>query len=604
MTRFVPKGAIYFLAALAVAGLALLPACNVSSSSSSGSGSLRLLVTDAPSDDWQEVTVMVKSVSLYRTEDQSWNSVWTADSTDANSGKLNLIDLSGVAQILGQATIPAGTYNRLKLVINTDPTTMNLVDDSGTTIDAANITVVDPKGTGEIGVDIDPSLSVADGSTNVLQVDFDLAHPLSIIVESGKVILNLQLRHKAVPKSLQDIQFARTLGTVKEKTDTGFTVTTDQGTDVVFNANASSIFVDVDNNVTGSLADMPAGTGHYALVDSNMNSDGSLYARRVWYSADETALPVFTPEGLVRRVGDNWIKVLNKNAEQEDDGHFNCHWDADVIFVDANTVWTFQTNTAMGTGTDVLKYIRRGFRVAVEYVDASATPKVAKSINVQSAHDEGAIRSVTATGFTFGGREYCQGWHHGDPNAGDPSFTQEWLYSTVTDHVFSWWFFGLPSASSTSIQDFMDSVSQANSAHLRVFARAELYWDANNTQWVAENVILAPEKLPDPTKITTSYTAASGSLGVSTYDWDYDSVPATMTVYLDTTGDLQTVVGSLRWNTATQILTFTVPVVSSQWETLLTTSLFAVRVWVRPVKGTDGTYTWHAYTVFAFQIIS
>jgi hypothetical protein len=604
MTRIIQRGAIYFLAALAVAGLALLPACNASSSSSSGSGSLRLLVTDAPSDDWQEVTVMVKSVSLYRTEDQSWNSVWTADSTDANSGKLNLIDLSGVAQILGQATIPAGTYNRLKLVINTDPTTMKLVDDSGTTIDAANIMVVDPAGTGEIKVDIDPSLSVTDGSTNVLQVDFDLAHPLSIIVESGKVIINLQLRHKAVPKSLQDIQFARTLGTVKEKTDTSFTVTNDQGTDVVFNANANSIFVDVDNNKTGSLADMPAGTGHYALVDSNMNSDGSLYARRVWYSADETALPVFTPEGLVRRVGDNWIKVLNKNAEQANDGHFNCHWDTDVIYVDANTVWTFQTNTAMGAGTDVLKYIRRGFRVAVEFVDATASPRVAKSINVQSAHDEGAIRSVTATGFTFGGRDYCHGWNYGARPDGGQSYTHEWLYSTVTDHVFSWWFFGLPSVSSTSIQDFMDSVSQANSAHLRVFARAELYWDATNTQWVAENVVLAPEKLPDPTKITTAYTAASGSMGVSTYDWDYDSVPATMTVYLDTTGDLQTVVGSLRWNTTTQILTFTVPVVSSQWETLLTTSLFGVRVWVRPVKGTDGTYTWRAYTVFAFQIIS
>ncbi len=605
MTRIIPRGTIFFLAVLAAAGLVILPACNISSTSSSGgSGNLHLLVTDAPSDDWQEVTVMVKSVSLYRTDDQSWNSVWTADSADPNSGKLNLIDLAGVAQILGQATIPAGTYNRLKLVINTDPTTMTLVDDSGTAIDPANITVVDPKGTGEIKVDIDPSLAVTDGSTNVLQVDFDLAHPLSIIVESGKVIINLQLRHKAVPKSLNDIQFARTLGTVKEKTDTGFTLTTDQGTDVVFNANAGSIFVDVDNNTTGSLADMPAGEGHYALVDSNMNSDGSLYARRVWYSADETALPVFTPEGLVRRVGDNWIKVLNKNAEQENDGHYNCHWNTDLIYVDANTVWTFRTDIAMGTGTSILKYIRRGFRVTVEFVDAAAAPRVAKSINVQSAHDEGAIRSVTSTGFSFGGRDYCHGWDYGAPPDEGRSYTHEWLYSTVTDHLFSWWFFGLPSSSSTSIQDFMDTVSQAVSAHLRVFARAELYWDAANSQWVAENVVFAPEKVPGPTRITTSYTAASGSLVVSTCDWDYDSVPTTMTIYLDTTGDLQTVVGSLRWNTSTQILTFTVPVAAGQWESLLTTSLFGVRVWVRPVKGGDGAYTWHAYTVFAFQIIS
>lgn len=62
---------------------------------------------------------------------------------------------------------------------------------------------------------------------------------------------------------------------------------------------------------------------------------------------------------------------------------------------------------------------------------------------------------------------------------------------------------------------------------------------------IVENLVLSPMKLHNFTKITTGYTAGSGSLGVSTYDcWD-ESVPVTMTVMLDTTGDLQTVVGSL-----------------------------------------------------------
>jgi hypothetical protein len=604
MSRIIRLLATYALAAAGVAGLIFLSACNITSSSAGGTGTVHLLVTDAPSDDWQEVSVHVKSISLRKADDQSWSSVWTADSAVPDSGKLNLIDLAGVAQLLANATISAGTYDRLMLVINTDPASMNLVDDSGTTINSNNITVVDPGGKGEIKVDITPAITVADGSNNILQIDFDLAHPLSIIVQNGKVVINLQIRHKAVPRNLRDIQFARTIGKVKEKSDTGFTITTDQGSDVVFGANANTIFVDVDNNKAGTLADMPVGDGHFALVASNMNADGSLYARRVWYSADETKLPTFSPEGLVRRVGDNWIKVLNKNIEKTAGDNHSCHWDSDTIFVDAYTVWTFHTDISMGTGTAVLKNIRRGFRVSVEYVDANATPKVAKSIDVQSAHDEGAIRSVSATGFTFGGGDYCHGWNYPIAPDGGQYYSHEWLYSTVTDHVFSWWFFGLPSGSSTSIQDFMDTVNQAKAAHLRVFARAELYWDVTNNQWVAENLILAPEKLPDPTRVTTAYTAASGSMGVSTFDWDDETLPTVMTVFLDKTGDLQTVVGSLRWNSTTKILTFTVPVLPAQWETLLTPSLLGVRVWVRPVKGADNTFTWRAYTVMTFQIVN
>jgi hypothetical protein len=151
-------------------------------------------------------------------------------------------------------------------------------------------------------------------------------------------------------------------------------------------------------------------------------------------------------------------------------------------------------------------------------------------------------------------------------------------------------------------------VNQAKTANLRVFARIDLYWDTTANSgagdWVIESCVLAPEKLREPTRITANYSASAGTMGVSTFDWDDDALPMTLTVTLDTTGDLQTVVGAVRWNSTTRILTTTVPVPPGQWESLLTTSLFAVKVWVRPVKGTDGTFTWHAYTVFAFQIVS
>ncbi len=599
-------------AALLVAGLLALTACGSTSGTASSTppvsstAPLSVLITDSPSDDWQQVSVQLLSVSLRNQADKSWVQVWAPES-GATPPTVNLVDLNGVAQFLNQITIPTGAYDRVQLTINTDPATMTLVGDDGNTIDAANIMVVDPSHKGQITIDLSPAIQVAAGQANVLQVDFDLAHPLSIVEQSGKVILNLQLRCKAVPRSLADIQFARTIGQVKQVAadGTSLVVTTDQGVDVTFGANANTIVVNVDDtSATPAVKDIPAGV--YALVASNMNADGTLYARRIWFSTDEAKLPKYSPEGIVRRIGPNWIQVLDKNAGSQHGRVPRWLWNPNLVYVDANTTWTFQTSVAMGTGTSVLPYIRRGFRVSVEYVDANASPKVAKSINVQSAHDEGAIRSATTTSFAFGGFGYCHGWAFGlTPNMAAVC-SHEWTYSTVADHAFSWWFYGLPSGSSANVQDFVDTVAQAKTAGLRVFARAELYWDTTNNMWAAENVILAPEKIPGPAKVTTGYTAASGTMGVSTFSWDDDATPAEMTVALDQAGDLQTVVGSFAWNSTTRVITFTVPVTPDQWEALLTPALQGVKVWVRPEKttATDGTvtWTWHAYTVLAYQV--
>jgi hypothetical protein len=615
MSRIIHRLATYALAAAGIAGLVFLSACNITSSTAGGgTARLNVLLTDGPSDDWSEVTVQVTSVSLRNAADQSWVSAWTGKQD------VNLVTMSGVATILSSNSIPAGTYDRLKLTINTDTSTMKLVDNNEPpkTYPATDIKVVDPSGKGEIKVDIRPAVTLP-GDASALMLDFDLAHPLSIIVQNGKVIINLQLRHKAIPRNLRDIQFARSLGHVTAvdtaTPPTNFSMHTLEGADLKFGVDDKTVYVDVDNpkqagNFTGLAKVVDTSTDYSspsgALVASNMNSDGTLYARQVWYGL-LAGLPKFTPEGLVRRVGDNWIKVFNKTAENTGGEHSSCRWDSDIIYIESATQWSFQDTPIQMDGLAMLKNIRRGFRVVVTLKEPDATPKVAASVNIQSAHDEGAIRSVSETGFTFGGWGYHDGWNCG---AGEwQHYTHEWLYSKVTDHLFSWWFYGMSPVTNTdmtlpqAITDFVDTVTQAKSANLRVFAWAELYWDEANSRWVAENVVLAPEKLRDPTRITTGYTAASGSMVVSTFDWDDETLPTVMTVFLDKTGDLQTVVGSLRWNATTRVLTFTVPIPPGQWETLLTPSLLGVRVWVRPVKE-NGVFNWHAYTVMGFQIVN
>ena len=584
---------------LGVAGLGLMNSCNIiGGGASGGTGSLKLLITDGPTEDWTEVTVHFLSASLHRRGSETWEDFWTANATDPASGKVNLVDLSGVTDILNAGTIKAGTYDRLKLVLNTSPQpdSMNLVTADGTVIKPEDITVVDPSGTGEIKVDLAPNLVVEADVNNIVGIDFDLAHPLSIVNLDGKVVISLKVRHKILPRNLGSIQFARTLGDITEaatNTDgTGtFTVRTLQGALVGFSGDGNTIYVDVTSG-TGAAGNFEglkalAGSGA-ALVASNMNADGSLYARRVWYADDIDKLPQFTPEGLVRRVGDAWLSIQKKQAEALSTGdHHRCDWNAETVFVYADTTWSFRGVDMGVTGTEGLRNVARGFRVEVVYVDENVSPRIAKSINIQSAHAEGIVTEPTLDDFKLG-----WSWR-----------TRTLVYSGIADHEFEWWFYGADSSRSADRQALIDTVAAARTSRLWVFAWAGLTWDLGNARWVVEDLVLAPMKLHDFTRITTGYTTGSGSIDVSTFNcWDA-TTPEAMTIKLDTTGDLQTLVGSFIWKSGTNVVTFTVPVLPAQWETLLTPTLDKVKIWVRPVKEADNSLSWHAYSVIAYQFI-
>jgi hypothetical protein len=599
MRRFTRLFTVLVLALVGVSGFGILTSCNMTGGSGGGTGSLKLLMTDAPSDDWTEVTVHFLSASLRKHDSETWENFWTANTADPASGKVNLIDLSGITDILNAGTIPAGQYDRIKLVMNTStqPESMKLVTADGTQIRPEDITVVDPSGKGEIKIDLAPNLVVEADTNNIVAIDFDLAHPLSIVNLDGKVVISLKVRHKRLPLNLSRIQFARIMGDITEaaaNTDgtAKFTLKTLQGALVEFNANGNTIYTDVSTGtgVSGSFDGLKAlaGTGA-ALAASNMNADGSLYARRVWYSSDINTLPQFTPEGLVRRIGDTWFSIQGKKTETMpgSDDHHRCDWDAITVFINADTAWTFQ-GTDMGLkGTDGLRRIARGFRVEVLYVDENVTPKIAKSVNVQYAHAEGLVMEPTLENFKLGWRDHFR----------------TMVYSGVTGREFGWWFYGMDASRSTDRQALIDAAAAARQSELWVFGWAGLAWDLTNLRWVVEDLVLAPMKLHEFTRITGGYTAATGSLVVSTFNcWD-ESTPESMTVKLDTTGDLQTLVGSFIWRADTNLVTFTVPVPPAQWETLLVPTVNKVKIWVHPVKEGDGTYTWHAYSVLAYKFI-
>src|SRR5512137_2569445 len=100
MSRSIRKFWVFFLAIAAVAAFGAITSCNIIGGSSGGTGNLKLLVTDGPTDDWTEVTVHFLSASLHRQGSDTWESFWTANTADPASGKVNLVDESGATEIL------------------------------------------------------------------------------------------------------------------------------------------------------------------------------------------------------------------------------------------------------------------------------------------------------------------------------------------------------------------------------------------------------------------------------------------------------------------------------------------------------------------------
>jgi hypothetical protein len=602
-----------------IAALLLLFGCGggggSSSTGSSGSpganASVNLAITDAPSDNWQEVSVVLESASLIAQGSQTPTRIWPpAGSAGTTPTLVNLVDLANVATVIGSVPVPAGTYSTLQLVVNTDPGTMTLVDDGGNTIPSSAITV---RGSGTLDVALAPAFVVPATGTTTLQADFNLADPLSIsettLGGATQVVLDLQVRFKALPAHPGDQQFTRKLGQVTATTASGFTLTDSSKNTFTYGVDADTIYWDADTKAAGAATGVVDGV--YALVDANLDSGGSLYARRVWYAAAAATLPACTPEGLVRRVnpGNDTFTICSQAAPAAGGTSAAAPaWSLQTVTVNASTVWTFKTSVAMGTGTGFLADIWRGCRVDV-VLDSTGT--TASAVNVESAYDEGFLGGASATGITFG-------WSGLNPlptpgisfGLGDLASRTWAYYQNAADptNAFSWWYFGLPSSPDTAPADLVTVFNAVQTTHLPAAAYANLYWDVTSGTWQVYQLILEPEPL-NTSVITTAYTDAmngSGSMGVTClnpFNAFDATAPTPLTITLDYTGDLQTVVESTTWNGTNNTFTFVDPVPPADWATLLVPPsapvMSAVQTWVRPVIS-GSSVAWHAYNVAMF----
>lgn len=534
--------------------LALLLACGGTGSDPTpnppAQGLLDVVLTDAPSDGWQAVEVVVQAITLVDKVDASREVLVF----QGNGTKVNLVELDEIGELLARAEVPEGTYGRLKIRIDTAPGSIHLVRADGTHVPTDRIKVAGDSAT----ITLTPDLVVSPGSTAAVQVDFDLAHPLFLIeTPTGDVVLNLQAFHRPNLGHFGWGHFRPAAGqvavvspgnrtfTLANRYGKRFDVAWDAQT-AFFNANQRPI---VPGSADGLAKDA------YVLIQLNRTAAGGWLARRVWYTADPAVLASLkSPEGHLLAVdpGAGTLRISQADGTPK------------TVFVDPDTAILFRDGSTVGIGPSALADLLPGFKVHAELKDPQAAEAHAARILVQRAVDGGVVGAATPTGFTF--------------QASDWKAERAYAYASG----FAWWPLANPAAASFSIPDFQAAAT--SSQGIQAEAVSGLAWSTSG--WQASTAILTPVPLPralgaDAAAITAPYDPATRQLAL-TAQVAGSEVTKTLTLSDNPSDQVQTVVWKVVRDASTVTTAFVPP---SAWPMELAASARAVRATVVPAPG-------------------
>ncbi len=146
-------------------GLAFLSLASLAACGSSDTGKVNVRLVDAPGD-YQEINLHVVRVEIHRTG-SGWQTLATRDTT------VNLLTLQGGVSetLVDGATVPAGTYTQMRLVLG-----------PGNTVRLADGTLHDldvPSGQ-QSGVKLVANFTVEPNTTKDVFIDFDGAHSIML----------------------------------------------------------------------------------------------------------------------------------------------------------------------------------------------------------------------------------------------------------------------------------------------------------------------------------------------------------------------------------------------------------------------------------------
>jgi hypothetical protein len=173
---------------LGLFALAGLSACGESGSGNGpAAGTVTLALTDSPSDAFEAVTVTISSAALL-----GESSPVTIPFPDGEPITVNLLDLDGINQILATASIPEGTYSKVRLQVS--EAFVTYADGSTESVRLVANGKVDLNFRGDVTVSADQPI--------VIQLDFSAADSIKLTTTgSGKLILRPQIFVSTTPTS-------------------------------------------------------------------------------------------------------------------------------------------------------------------------------------------------------------------------------------------------------------------------------------------------------------------------------------------------------------------------------------------------------------------
>lgn len=534
-----------------------------SSTTSSTSGTVPVLVSDASSDDWATIGVKILSIALIPQGGGAPVTVYTAASP---APVVNLEELDQISEILGNVSVPTGTYTGATLTIGANPGDVELVVSSNPesgfagsaseSVPSGQIQIQGAQGstgalTTAVNVNFVSPLTVTSGQNNALDLEFDLSHPAFIVAHTPPSAAGATLwavnfdgpvRHHVVA-DLRRLVLRHTYGTVAAVAadNSSITlnkdyptlpvvnpetaVTTTEALQVQADATNGTIFYDLDaqttTKVTSFSAQASSLVGKYVRIAARYQQDGTLVAVRVWSSGSFNNVWV-SPEGHVVHVNPatNVITVLNESGVPV------------PLTVSSNTQFFFRTPqdavadaTPISTGTALLanEQFVRGFKVHASVVDPLAATLVAQSIDIETAAYSGTISAASSTGFTY--------THSYLTPTDDYTASLDYVSSSTTTGAgasgtavtgFQYWNFAYPTLATTGTSAVSDFVSATNGGvsfggtvgAVSAWGVSGAIWadPANPTGWSVPWTILEPTPLPLGT-VSTAY--ANNSFGMS-----------------------------------------------------------------------------------------
>jgi Domain of unknown function (DUF4382) len=590
-----------------VSGLAaVFAACSGGAGSGSGSmptnpptqmANMQLLISDASSDDWATIGVTLLSVALVPEGGGSPVTVWTAPSP---APMINLEQLDQLGEILGNVSVPVGSYSGAILTVGANPGQLLLVVSSnpeagfagtaGETIPSDVIQIQGKQGTtGSLTVPITVNfanpLEVTASGSNALDLEFDLAHPAFIVAHNPPAAMGATLwavnfngpvrRHPRA--DLRWLVLRHTYGTVSAvasesdnydsitidkdfpvlpPTNPETEITSGEQLQILADATNGTIFYDLDAHTRTVITNFSAqaGTldGRYVRIAARYQEDGTLVAVRIWASSTFNTVWV-SPEG----------HVLNVNATtdmitvEDEDGV------GVPVQVNANTQFFFRAPqdpaadaTPIATGTAFLtdQDLVRGFKVHLSVVDPLANPLVAQTVDIETAAYSGTVSNANTTGFTYT-RTFVRA-------IDDYSVTLDYIPSAMAEvdpngdaiSGFDWWNFTFPTLATTGSTAVSSFVAATNGAvnfggtlgAMSAWGLTDAVWSTSAGGWLAPFAILEPTPLPLGAVVTglndDSFTmSVSGGANAATITVGTESGAATLVYQVDRSNGVVTI---------------------------------------------------------------